>query len=154
MKSYKNGETIAPEEMSELEAPVFYLVQLDFGLKLGQSVNALYRWQTYYRHYNGDFKILHLIRFRRASKGYSYRESDTWVPRNDWSAQYERDVISRLKVMKVKPFYYGDPVSSSEYYRLADKRKVLKAISDVNRENERAGDLGKATRNRHGLRKR
>lgn len=152
--TYRNGEQVETDTMDELEAPVFYVIQLPFAIKVGQSMNALRRWQQYYRTYDGEFKVLHLTKFRRASQGYSYRETDTYVPRQDWSAKFERDVIAKLKELEVKPFYTGDPVSSIEYYRLADKRKILKAVDEAKKDNERSGDPGKATRNRQGNRKR
>ena len=154
MTSYKNGELVDVRMMEDLEAPVFYVVRLPFGIKLGQSMNALRRWQQYYRTYDGDFKVMHLTKFRRASEGYSYRESDTYVPRQDWSAKFERDVISKLKEMDVAPYYTDGPVSSNEYYRKQDLKHVLQAVRYVKRANLKLGDPGKATRNRYGLRKR
>lgn len=131
-KSYKSVADIVPA------TPCFYVVKpilcKQMYIKIGKSLNGKYRMKHYSDVYTGKFNIIHYREFRKTNDG------ENIDGLSNFSAKFETQIKRKLKEMNITP------IGGDEYYDVKHEKAILKAVLDVDEENNKMTEEVKKNR--------
>jgi len=142
MSSYKVGTRVKrlegpykPEKYEEMtDKPIFYVIQPticdDFNLiKIGKAQNPKVRFGSYARHYDGMFKVIRFIEFRKLSNDLNIDGA------SDFASKFETQIKKALTAKKI------NSIRGYEFYTQDQLDDILQTMGEIDKLNKASASV-------------